>query len=233
MSMHALRERYMRPQEDKLLERIIPILGLGVSILSAALATMALMRLSPITRVYYGDEQYLVSVRYRGQWQNLSDFIQPDNPDVLAIYWQIGPDAWSLYNFVCQNVRYVADFGEWWRFPSETLRGYGDCEDSANLLTSLLRCFCNAHTVLGSYYGYGHAWCELHGFIYETTYTEARVVQDPEAYERMAMFNDREVIELWPGALNQVFELNRDEATKLNLMAKTLDLTMNEIRDNV
>jgi hypothetical protein len=33
------------------------------------------------------------------------------------------------------------------------------------------------------------------------------------------MFNDQEVIELWPGALSQLFQLARNEERKLALMA--------------
>jgi hypothetical protein len=34
------------------------------------------------------------------------------------------------------------------------------------------------------------------------------------------MFNDQEVIELWPGALSQLFQLARNEEKKLALMAE-------------
>ncbi|GAI17503.1 unnamed protein product, partial [marine sediment metagenome] len=91
------------------------------------------------------------------------------------------------------------------------------------LLTSLFRCGgINAFTVIGDYGGYGHAWVDRGGQIYETTYTRAQPVPDPEHYIPHVLFDDREVIELWPGALGEVFELGRDEARKLNLMAAAL-----------
>ncbi|MBA7707517.1 hypothetical protein ES703_116391 [subsurface metagenome] len=174
-------------------------------------------------RVYYGIEQYLVKVRY-GQWNCLQDFVQPENPDVLAIFSQYGPNYWALYDFVCRNIDYRGDIGEFWQLPSETLRGYGDCEDTSILLTSLIRAggVPNCYVALGNLGGYGHAWCQLNGQILETTYTFARPVPDPQDYCVYALFNDRDVIELWPGALAEVFEVERAEATKLNLMARIL-----------
>lgn len=185
---------------------------------------MLLQGLKPRQRVYFDDGRCLVSVRYPWQWHDIRSFITPENPAVQEVYSQIGPDAWALYDFVCLNVQYVADFGEWWKFPSETLRGYGDCEDCANLLTSLLKAGgIPAYTALGSYAGYGHAWCQQDGQILETTYTWARPVPDPENYCPYVLFNNEEVIELWPNALGELFSLRRDEATKLKLMAEVLD----------
>ncbi len=176
------------------------------------------------SRIFREDGHYLVAVRYPGQWHNLQDFIQPDNPDVVAIYSQIGPDAWQLLDFVCRHVSYKREVGEHWQFPSETLaRGQGDCEDTSLLLCSLLRNFTDAQVVLGNFQGYGHAWCELDGQILETTYTSARPVPDPQDYCPYCIFNESEVVELWPGALGKLFDLRRDEATKLNLMAKALE----------
>ncbi|GAI67445.1 unnamed protein product, partial [marine sediment metagenome] len=58
--------------------------------------------------------------------------------------------------------------------------------------------------------------------ILETTYTSARPVPDPQEYCPYVCFNDQEVLELWPGALGEVFELARDEELKLSLMAKAV-----------
>ena len=210
---------------DRVFELTMPIISTGIGVLSVTLAIMALTSSRLGWRVLYEDGQYLVNVR--GHWQNLRDFIQPSNPDVLAVYTQIGPDYWALYDFVCRNVSYRLDFGEFWQVPSETLggiweggQGYGDCEDTAILLTSLLRNFTQAHVAVGMYQGYGHAWCQRAGQILETTYTSARVVTDPLDYCPYLYFNDQEVIELWPGALEEMFALRRDEVTKLDLMAE-------------
>ena len=177
-----------------------------------------------LPRVYYQNGCYLVSVRYPGQWHNIREFIQPGNPDVVAVYYEVGPDVWASLDWVCRNISYRQDIGEWWSWPSETInRATGDCEDSAILTCSLLRNFTNAYTVLGGYHGLGHAWvADGGGEILEATYTEARAVPDPEAYKPMVMFNDVEVLELYPGALAEVFQLGRDEATKLGLMAEAV-----------
>jgi len=191
------------------------------------LGNMALLLPRPPTqRLFYQDGQYLVSVRYLGQWHDIRSFVQPDNPDVVAAYSQYGPDPWSLYDFVCRNIDYKLDIGEFWAFPSEVLaRGTSDCEDTSNLLTSLLRCGgINAYTAIGNYQGYGHAWVEREGQILETTFTAARVVPDPAQYCPYVYFNEAKVIELWPGALEEVFALGRDEITKLNLIAKALEV---------
>ncbi|MBA7549607.1 hypothetical protein ES705_42097 [subsurface metagenome] len=190
------------------------------------LGTMALLLSRPSgQRVYYQDGQILVAVRYPGQWNSLQDFVQPDNPDILAALSQCGPNPWDLYNFVCQEISYRYDVGEFWQTPSETLRGYGDCEDSAILLTSLIRAgeVPNCYVALGSLGDYGHAWCQLDGGILETTYTRAQPVPDPQNYCPYLYFNDQDIIELWPNALAELFELRRNEITKLNLMATALE----------
>ncbi|GAI71202.1 unnamed protein product, partial [marine sediment metagenome] len=51
----------------------------------------------------------------------------------------------------------------------------------------------------------------------------ARPVPDPQDYCPYCMFNESEVSELWLGALAEVFDLNRNEATKLNLIAQALE----------
>lgn len=174
-----------------------------------------------LSRVYREDGHYLVAVRFPGQWHNLQDFVQPGNPDVLAIFSQYGPNYWSLYDFVCRNIDYRRDIGEFWQTPSETLASkLGDCEDTSLVLCSLLRNAINAHVALGSFQGYGHAWCEYNGQVMETTYTSARSIPNPEDYCLYVIFNDQDVVELWPGALGEISALRRDEATKLNLMAE-------------
>jgi hypothetical protein len=153
----------------------------------------------------------------------LQDFVQPDKLGVVAYYSDIGPDVWGCLDLVCRNISYRQDIGEFWQFPSETIwRGTGDCEDSSILTCSLLRNFTNGYVVLGAYQGYGHAWCQCNGEILETTYTRARPVPDPQDYCPYVCFNDQEVVELWLGALSKVFDLGRDEATKLNLIAQAL-----------
>ncbi len=205
----------------------IPIL-LGLSAATFMLVTLPtflrniLPRLG--SRVQYRDGLYYVAVRNPGEWHEIREFIQPSNPDIIAFYSQIGSDVWNCLDFVCRNISYRRDIGEFWQLPSETIAtGQGDCEDSAMLLTSLLKNFTNAHVVLGSLQGWGHAWgASEEGEILETTYTQATIVPDPENYRPYVYFSDREVIEMWLGALREVFELRRNEARKLNLMAGVL-----------
>ncbi len=213
---------------NRALELTLPLVLAGVGVLSLAITIMD-FRSRVAQKVFYQDGQYLVSVRYPGQHHELRDFVQPDNPDVLAVYAQIGPDPWALYDFVCENTEYVADFGEYWRFPSETLRGYGDCEDTSILLTSLIRaggtpnCYVALGSLGNSLRNYGHAWCQLGSQILETTFTEARAAPNPALYCPYVLFSDQEVIELWHGALEEVFNIRRNEALKLKLIAEVIN----------
>jgi hypothetical protein len=178
---------------------------------------VAIQRLGIGIRVRYVDGRYLVAVRYPGEWHELREFVQPFDPSVVGAH----ADTWSCLDWVCRNIRYKEDVGEFWQFPSETLATReDDCEEHAFLLVSMLRSFTNAYVVLGDYQGWGHAWgASEEGEILEATCTEARAVPDPEAYHPYVLFNDQEVIEMWPGALREVFQLRRNKAAKLSLMA--------------
>ncbi len=206
--------------ELEIIKGILPAVGIGtVFVVAMALVGRALTE----RRVYAQDGQYLVSVRYPGQLNDIREFVQPHSPDVVAVYSQFGPDYWSLYDFVCRNIDYRRDIGEFWQTPSETLKGNGDCEDTSILLTSLIRAGgMPAHTVLGSLRGYGHAWCEVNSQLLETTFTEARPVANPQEYIGLVAFNDYDVCEAYPGALDAVFRLRRNEAQKLNLIAEAV-----------
>ncbi len=135
--------------------------------------------------------------------------------------------SYSLLDFVCKNVSYKSDDGEWWSYPLETLTKHqGDCDDSAILLCSLLRNFYppdRVYIVAGTYRGLGHAWVELDGEVLEPTYTYAHSVPDPWNYKKLVAFNDQEVFEMWPGAMGQLFQLARNECQKLTLMAEAVN----------
>ena len=213
----------MREPWDQAFLRALPVISTGLGALSIAIGIMTLRSRSTAQRAYYQDGSYLVSVRYPGQWRDLRDFVIPNDPAVREVYSQTGPDIWVCLDFVCRNISYRRDVGEFWLYPSETLMGYGDCEDTSILLCSLLQNFSNGYVVLGTYQEYGHAWCQLDGEPLETTYTRARHVPDPQNYYPYLYFNQGEVIELWPGALEDIFELRRDEANKINLLGKALE----------
>jgi hypothetical protein len=220
---------------------VIPLLGVGVSAVGVAIGLLALQRsqaqavgigsLEPATgyaplgvntpKVHYADSQVLVEVRNPGEWHELREFINPLDPGVQRIYHQVGPDAWALLDWVCKAIEYRFDDGEWWGFPGETLyQKKGDCDDSSILTCSLLRNFTDCYVAVGSYRGFGHAWCQTDGYILETTYSYAHDVPDPQNYRAYAMFNDEQVIEMWPGALSQLFQLARNEYQKLSFMAE-------------
>lgn len=134
--------------------------------------------------------------------------------------------ALNLLDYVCKSISYGSDDGEWWRFPAETLAKHtGDCDDSAILLCSLLRNFYppdRVYAVAGTYRGLGHMWAELDGEILEATYTYAHAVTDPQNYHGLVKFNDVYVIELFPKATAQLFQLARNECLKLTLMTEAM-----------
>jgi len=134
--------------------------------------------------------------------------------------------AYRLLDYVCRNVSYKSDNGEFWELPVEVLtEKASDCDGTTLLLVSMLRRFYPAdrvYAVVGSYRGYGHAWVELDGEILETTYTSARPVADPQQYRAYARFNDQEVIELWPRSMSRLFQLAHNEGLKLALMTEAV-----------
>lgn len=183
------------------------------------------MKETLMPRVWYRDGLYYITVRNSGEWNEIRDFIQPQNPEVMKTILECGSgSAWECFDWVCRNIDYRSDQGEFFQYPHETvMRQLGDCEDSTILLTSMLRNFTNAYAVLGEYLGYGHAWVEMEdGQIYETTLTQAMTVPDPEHYVAYVKFNDREVYEMWPGALKEVFGVSRNECAKLTLRDQML-----------
>ncbi len=154
-----------RPPQGEGLAGLDPAPKLGTDFLSVA-----------IPRVHYQDSQVLVEVRSPGEWHDIRDFVHPLDPRVQQIYHQVGPDAWRLLDWVCRNIDYSSDKGEWWLFPAETIsRGAGDCEDSAILLNSLLLNFTDCYVGVGTYRGYGHAWGWKDSQILESTYTYALI----------------------------------------------------------
>lgn len=96
-----------------------------------------------------------------------------------------------------------------------------NCEDTSLLLASLLNNFSTSYVVLGEYLGYGHAWVQLDNQIFETTLSSPIIVNDPANYCAHAYFNEKIAIELWSGALEELFQLRRNELAKLRLIAGT------------
>jgi len=152
----------------------------------------------------------------------LRQFITPLEPEVQKVLSETGYDLTRCLDFVCKNIRYELHFREFLRFPSETLRAKaGDCKDSTFVFVSLAQNFDpDVWAVFGTYLGFPHAWGAKGNIIYETLYTSARPVLDPWNYWPSYMVTNQHVLELWPGALDDLFGLRRNEATKLSLMAK-------------
>lgn len=154
--------------------------------------------------------------------RDLREYITPLDTEVQKVLFETGYDLTRCLDFVCKNIRYELHFREFFRFPYETLKARaGDCKDSTFVFVSLAQNFDpHVFAVLGTYCGFPHAWGAKGNVIYETLYTSARPVLDPQNYLPFCMFTGQEVKELWLDALKQVFSLRQDEATKLRLMAQ-------------
>lgn len=103
-------------------------------------------------------------------------FITPFESSVMEIAQNLGSDTiensvTTALEYVNQNITYISDkkqhgLLEYWSLPKETLEsGYGDCEDHAFLLSSLLLALDlpsdTVRATLGSKDGIGHAWVEV------------------------------------------------------------------------
>ena len=75
--------------------------------------------------------------------------------------------------------------------------------------------------MLGKYLGYGHAWVQLDDQIFETTLASPIIVNDPANYCAHAYFNEQIAMELWAGALEELFQIRTNELAKLRLIAGT------------
>ncbi len=172
----------MADKEEEVFKGLLPMIGIGTVVI---VVFAGLVQAFAMGQRVYEDGQYLVSVRYPGQWHDIREFVQPHKLGVVAFYSDVGPDVWSCLDLVCRNISYRRDIGEMWQFPSETIwSGAGDCEDSSILTCSLLRNFTNAYVALGSFGGYGHAWCQHNSEVLETTYTRALSRQPAGATNR-------------------------------------------------
>ena len=120
-----------------------------------------------------GYQRLRDTINHRWGLQDLENFITPrdstvdtlvlnitggwSNPDDWDEYWY---DLQAMYNWVVNNIEYSYDglypnlpydptgsvdyWAEMWQFPNETLDlGWGDCEDIAILLCSMIRCYNN------------------------------------------------------------------------------------------
>ena len=78
-----------------------------------------------------------------------SEYVTPDDPLVKEIASRLKTPS-DAFHWVCTNLYYRREEKDYWRLPRETIEvGFGDCEDLANTLTSILRAMgYNARSVI-------------------------------------------------------------------------------------
>ena len=74
---------------DQAFLRALPVVSTSIGVLSAVMGIMALRSRSLAQRVSYEDSQYLISVRYPGQWRDIREFVTPYTPEVQQIYQEV------------------------------------------------------------------------------------------------------------------------------------------------
>lgn len=132
------------------------------------------------------DDQPVTSGFFEaGSW--LSDYITPDEPDILMLWKQISRNSsqqekvLAAWDWVASNIKYknfikasinvegkMSTQDDYWQLPAMCMKTHiGNCANKAFLLTSLLRNEFSPeeiHCVLGNLYNgkpEGHAWVEV------------------------------------------------------------------------
>lgn len=194
---------------------------------------------------------YIVRVRFGNEEHRVTEFITPWHHQVQELTRQVGYDVEACYNWVCRNVKYpmesdrhhISAFGgpfplgfpvirlttyDFWQFPYETIGwmkdGYAveDCDGSAILLCSMLRCFVPANEVyvgIGGYSEIDHAWVRImhdgEWHVLESTLDEPFppwAIIEASPYNPYCYFNDREAVELVPGSFNYINTRSKDNS---------------------
>lgn len=150
---------------------LVGLLGLGTAVVAALLMAggAAAAPRYPPAQFEYLDELLVTKRGYVPE--SIHNFITPD--DVDCLYADLGSTL-ACYSWVCCNIEAVADIGEYWQYPVETvIRGAGDCEDNAFLLTSLIRNKEEAYAVLGWFSSlagrWPHIWVACRECVFEPT----------------------------------------------------------------
>jgi hypothetical protein len=150
----------------------------------------------------------LADVRYDNRYHSIRGLVQPDEPTVVEIARVLvqAPDFISAaQDFVDSFTTYQREIGDYWATPGETLAraegddglAYGDCDDKAILLCSILRNYIPPDKVFcafGMWKGEGHMWVVAEGEGEEDRIVEATASSDKsikDNYNLMAIFNDR------------------------------------------
>lgn len=123
--------------------------------------------------------------------------------------------------------RFVNQTRDFWNYPSETLRDReGDCDDSAILLTSMLRYKLSANDVfctIGTYATYGHMWVSVKrpwGWeVFETTMPRMlgknQYIREEGPYKPIIRFNDQLAFRVGAGAIPETVRDPRKRAAIL------------------
>jgi len=179
---------------------------------------------------------YIVRKRYGGEPALLTSFVRPDDYLVRKIAEGLPLSIGACWNWVCINIEYPSGrfpdrhvlhaftrrgiLGErafltyvdldLWHYPGEVIfMSAGNCDDSAILLTSMLRRFIDSKRVyvsIGTFQNLGHAWCSIFidgkPYVLETTLSRAKesITYMPEElpYDVSLRFNDIAVVEVKP-----------------------------------
>ncbi len=88
-------------------------------------------------------EDLLANVRRDGRFHSIRDLVQPFDPlvkEVADVLIQAHDFIEAAQDFVAEFAHYQEEVGDYWGYPFETLAfKYGDCDDLAILLCSILR----------------------------------------------------------------------------------------------
>ncbi|MBA7711348.1 hypothetical protein ES703_120307 [subsurface metagenome] len=88
-------------EEVELVKGLLPLIGVSTAVI--VILTVLIRVFAFGRRAHHQDGRYLVSVRYPGQWHDLREFIQPDNPDVVAAYSRILAKPKVVFPFYRKN----------------------------------------------------------------------------------------------------------------------------------
>ena len=150
-------------------------------------------------------EQLLANVRYDGQYHNIKNLVQPDDPevrDIARVLVQANDFVAAAQEFVNSFTTYETEVGDYWTEPRELLEAQaGDCDDKAILLCSILRNYLPADQVYCAFGLWaldgettGHMWVVAEGEDGEDRIIEATAGPERKTRGRYVLhgiFNDK------------------------------------------
>lgn len=139
----------------------------------------------------------LGKVRRDGNYHSLKSFITPNEPlvqELASILYSGGNFVKDTQDFIHSEIKYKKERGDFWKLPVQSLiDGYGDCEDTSLVITSLLRNFIGPeyiYCVVGEWRGDGHCWVIAEQRLIEST-RSSRVLVRERGYKPYVFFNDQ------------------------------------------